>query len=68
MARVLKTDWLAVASGNIYPDLYPAGSELKGELLERAEMLGKMTDAETPAQVKNRQKAEAKAAEGGAQE
>jgi hypothetical protein len=63
MAKVLKSDWLAVAVGDIYPVLHPAGSELSGELLQRAEGLGLLVDSETPAQAKARQKAEAKAAE-----
>ncbi len=67
MARVLKEDWLAVAEGSIYPDLHPAGSELQGELLQRAEKLGKMVESKARGVAKNAAEAEAakKAAEGG---
>jgi hypothetical protein len=63
MARILREDWFAVAQGDIYPVLHQAGSELTGELLRRAEGLGKMVDSETPAQTRAREKAEAKAAQ-----
>ena len=59
MARILKEDWLAVPAGAIYPNLYKAGAALTGELLDRAEALGKMTD--DPAQAEAAAQAEAEA-------
>ena len=37
---MLKQDWLAVPEGKIYPELFRAGTELTGELLDRAKSLG----------------------------
>jgi hypothetical protein len=37
---MLKQDWLAVPEGKLYPKLFRAGTELTGELLDRAKSLG----------------------------
>lgn len=42
---MLKHDWFAVPAGEIYPQLFPAGTVLTGELLERATALGLVDDA-----------------------
>jgi hypothetical protein len=47
---MLKADWLAAAQGEIYPTLYPAGTILTGELLDRARAAGLIEEAE-PAKV-----------------
>lgn len=41
---MLKNDWLAAAEDEIYPRLYPAGTVLTGELLERARGLGLLAE------------------------
>jgi len=41
---MLKKNWLAAKENEIYPQLYPAGTVLTGELLERAKGLGLIED------------------------
>ncbi len=55
----LKKSWDAVKVGEIYPQHYPAGTELEGELLERAKGLGLV---ESSKEASARKKAEADAA------
>jgi hypothetical protein len=56
----LKKDWHAVPAGAIYPVMYPAGTELSGELLDRAQALGLV---ETAKQSKAQRLADEAAAE-----
>lgn len=44
MAKKLKTDWFAASEQDLHPQLYPAGTELTGDLLDRAEALGLVAD------------------------
>lgn len=37
---MLNRDWFAAANDEIHPRIYPAGTVLTGELLERATALG----------------------------
>jgi uncharacterized protein YqgV (UPF0045/DUF77 family) len=41
----LKADWFAATESGIHPQLYPAGTVLTGELLDRARALGLLEDA-----------------------
>lgn len=41
---MLIKDWFAVPAGKIYPEMYPKGMVLRGELRERAEALGLIED------------------------
>jgi hypothetical protein len=41
---MLKADWFAASETEIYPRIYPAGTVLTGELLERARALGLLVE------------------------
>jgi hypothetical protein len=41
---MLKQDWFAVPAGEIYPQMFTAGTVLTGDLLERAKALGIVDD------------------------
>jgi hypothetical protein len=61
MAFKLKQDWLAVPVGAIYPNLYAAGTELTGELLERAKGLGKVEEVKPEPKTKAKAVSDGKA-------
>jgi hypothetical protein len=45
---MLKVDWFAVPEGEIYPQMYRAGTVLSGELLDRALALGLVAESQDP--------------------
>jgi len=57
----LKEDWLAVPAGAIYPVQYAAGTELTGELLERAKSLGKVDEVKPEPKGKAKAESDGKA-------
>jgi hypothetical protein len=62
MGMLLK-DWLAVPEGKIYPEMFMAGSELTGELLDRASVLGLIADRNSGKAAKHQAEAERQAKE-----
>lgn len=61
MAFKLKADWLAVPAGEIYPVQFVAGTELTGELLERAKGLGKVEEVKPEPKGKTKVESDGKA-------